>query len=106
MPFFLIFFIFNIILFHPSSKARLLVSSSFLRAQQGKPPRDAEPRIELGSDLQQADALRTELRRTLTLCISFLQGNAPINFRPLIVKGIPLGSWLRFELQTLPAAGR
>ncbi len=32
-------------------------------AQQGEPPWDAEPRFELGSALQQADALPTELRR-------------------------------------------
>jgi hypothetical protein len=30
-----------------------------------KPPWDAEPKIELGPALQQADALPTELRRTL-----------------------------------------
>ncbi len=30
------------------------------------PPRDAEPRIELGPALQQADALPTELLRSLT----------------------------------------
>jgi hypothetical protein len=35
-------------------------------AQQEKPPQGAaEPRIELGPALQQADALRTELRYTL-----------------------------------------
>jgi hypothetical protein len=32
----------------------------------GKPPCGAEPRIELGPALQQADALPTEQRRTLT----------------------------------------
>ncbi len=36
-------------------------------AQQGEPPWDAEPRLELGPALQQADALPTELRRILTL---------------------------------------
>jgi hypothetical protein len=36
-----------------------------LSAQWGKPPCSAEPRIELGPALQQADALPTEPRRTI-----------------------------------------
>jgi hypothetical protein len=36
-----------------------------LSAQWGKPPCGAEPRIELGPALQQADALPTEPRRTI-----------------------------------------
>ncbi len=59
---------FNHLLFLTSfitcSEARVL-GHRFL-AQQEKPPRDAEPRIELRPALQQANALPTELRRTLT----------------------------------------
>ncbi len=47
---------------HPSPFARFLSISS---AQWEKPPWDAEPRIELGPALQQADALPSELSRTL-----------------------------------------
>ena len=36
-----------------------------LLAQVEKPPRGAEPRFELGPAIQQADALPSELRRTL-----------------------------------------
>jgi hypothetical protein len=36
-----------------------------LKAQWEDPPCDAEPRIELGPALQQADALPTEPRRTI-----------------------------------------
>jgi hypothetical protein len=42
----------------------LFISSSLI--SMGKPPWGAEPRIELGPVLQKADALPTELRRTLT----------------------------------------
>ncbi len=37
-------------------------------AQQEKPPLGAVPRIKLGPALQQADALPTELRCTITFC--------------------------------------
>ncbi len=72
MPLFLFFVNFNnhshSAIIHPSpfAVARLLVSSSLLRSAREKPPWGAEPRIELGPALQQADALPTELRRTLT----------------------------------------
>ncbi len=36
----------------------------------GKPPSGAEPRIELGPALQQADALPTEQRRTILLFLA------------------------------------
>ncbi len=39
----------------------------------GKPPCGAEPRIELGPALQQADALPTEQRRTIEFWTSILQ---------------------------------
>jgi hypothetical protein len=44
---------------------RLLSISSSLSAQWGTPPCAAEPRIELGPALQQADALPTEPRRII-----------------------------------------
>ncbi len=37
-------------------------------AQWEKPPRSAEPRIELGPALQQADVLPSKLRRALAVC--------------------------------------
>ncbi len=45
----------------------LLVSSSLLRSAKEEPPSGAEPRMELGPALQQADELPTELRRNLIL---------------------------------------
>jgi hypothetical protein len=44
---------------------RSLSISSSLWCSVGKPPCGAEPRIELGPALQQADALPTEQRRTM-----------------------------------------
>jgi hypothetical protein len=73
MPLFLFIFIFyNIHTFiqsqyiHPSpfAEASLHVFIAF-SAQWGKPPCGAEPRIELGPALQQADALPTEPRHTI-----------------------------------------
>ncbi len=65
MPLFLILIIFNIhtvqSLIHSSITIRrdpsILVSSSLLRSAREEPPQGAEPRIELGPALQQADAL-------------------------------------------------
>jgi hypothetical protein len=68
MPLFFIYIIFN------NHSHNTIIHSFILHlsprphrffAQQGDPPWDAEPRIELGPALQQADALSTELRRTL-----------------------------------------
>ncbi len=50
---------------------RPLSISSSLVCSVGKPPCGAEPRIELGPALQQADALPTELRRTITVLVGF-----------------------------------
>ncbi len=54
--------LYNHTFIHPSpfAEACLLVSSSLLRSAKDEPPWDAEPRIELGPALQQADALPTE----------------------------------------------
>ena len=51
---------------HYSAEACFFVSSSLLRSARDEPPCGAEPGIELGPALQQADTLSTELRRTLT----------------------------------------
>jgi len=73
MPLFLKFIIFDIhsyntithpfILYHSPRPIFLYPHRVF--AQQEEPPWGAEPRFELGPALQQADALPTELRRTL-----------------------------------------
>jgi hypothetical protein len=74
MPLFLTVIIFNIhsyntiihfFILHHLPRPVFLYPHRF-SAQQEKPPQGAaEPRIELGPALQQADALRTELRYTL-----------------------------------------
>ncbi len=51
---------------HRHSLRPLSISSSFV-CSVGEPPCGAEPRIELGPALQQADALPTEPRRTTTI---------------------------------------
>ncbi len=70
LPFFLTFIIFtthshSTTHIHSSFAIRRGLSSCILIARE-EPPWDAEPRIELGPALQQADALPTELRRILT----------------------------------------
>jgi hypothetical protein len=73
MPLFLFIFIFYHIhtfiqsqYIHPSPFAEASLHFFIaLSAQWGKPPCGAEPRIELGPALQQADALPTEPRRTI-----------------------------------------
>jgi hypothetical protein len=73
MPLFFIYIFFNSFIqynhtfIHPSpfAEARLLVSSSLLHSAREEPPWGAEPKIELRPALEQADALPTELRRTL-----------------------------------------
>ncbi len=72
MPLFLfIFHILYILTFiqsqfiHPSPFAEASPFLHRLYAQWGRPPCGAEPRIELGPALQQADAMPTEPRRTI-----------------------------------------
>ncbi len=75
MPLFLLFIIFeqsftqyNDTCIHPSpfAEARLLVSSSLLCSAREEPLWGAEPRLELGPALQQADAVLTKPRRPQT----------------------------------------
>ncbi len=76
MPLFLTFIVDNIhsyytiilsfILYHSLRLVFLYTHRSL--AQQGEPPWGAELRFELGAAFQQADALPTELRRTLQSC--------------------------------------
>jgi hypothetical protein len=74
MPLFLFIFILYITFIHsitfmwyihPSSFAEVPLYLLIAGQQWEKPPRGAEPRIELGPTLQQADAQTTEPRRTL-----------------------------------------
>jgi hypothetical protein len=51
----------------PFAEACLLVSSSLLSSAREEPTSGAEPRIEVGPDLQQADALPNDLCRTLQM---------------------------------------
>jgi hypothetical protein len=51
----------------------------------GKPPCGAEPRIELGPALQQADALPTEQRRTIFNPANFLK-----NYKKFKTPGLKL----------------
>ncbi len=61
---------------------RPLSISSSLVCSVGEPPCGAEPRIELGPALQQADALPTELRRTILSyaapCLSYAAPSAEL----------------------------
>ncbi len=69
-----------------SDSPRFLSISSSLVSSEGKPPYGAKPRIELGPALQQADALPSELRRTL---LSYLRHTLSELRRTLVIYAAP-----------------